>query len=120
MLRLVCLSRRCYEPFLLPVENIHIINEFVKGNFAMSPEIKAVMKRLDRLERKIDLVTGGNRLREKRWNVEDVCKFLKISRNHCYRIALDLGGVKTSKHKKSEWRFNPLVVEKFNRNGSEL
>jgi hypothetical protein len=85
----------------------------------MSPEIKEVLQRLDRLERKIDLVTGGHRLRQNRWNVAQVCKFLGISRNHCYSIAEQLGGVKTSNRKKSEWRFNPLIVERFNNNGSE-
>jgi hypothetical protein len=65
------------------------------------------------LNQKIDQFTSPGRLRSRHWTVKQVCDFLNISKNHCYKIAPRIGGHKIGTGPKAEWRFKPELVENF-------
>ena len=75
--------------------------------------LNKLLRRMDRLEEKISVVIGPEKLRQKFWTTKQVCEFLSLSRNCVYKYANQLGGHKIGNGKKTVWRFKPELVEGF-------
>ena len=85
----------------------------------MTPELEILnrlVKEVAALREQVKTLTSPGQLRSKHWTVSQVCDFLNISKNHCYKIAPQIGGRKIGSGPKAEWRFKPELVESFQLN----
>lgn len=77
----------------------------------MEENFEHILKRIERLERKIDvLIQPKGQLRERLLTVDDVMVILGIrSRTTVYKYVQQLGGIKMP----GGWRFKRELVERF-------
>ena len=76
---------------------------------------KELLRIVKRIEKKVDRLSDGGRMRRALWNMSQVREDLGVSRNTVMSLIKELGGRKVG----DQWRFKPELVELYFKNSDE-